>query len=232
MKWRALATDFDGTLATHSEVDEATRAAVAKFREKGGVVLLVTGRELKDFAALGLDLAMFDAVVAENGGLLLFPATGELRLLGAAPKQEFVDDLHRRGVGPISVGACVVATWEPHEVAVMEAIKHAGLELSIIFNKGAIMILPSGINKASGLAAALEAMQIPAEKVVGVGDAENDHAMIESCGLGVAVANALPALKERADHVTRGDHGAGVVELIEGLLSGAFDTFSRQKLSP
>ena len=38
------------------------------------------------------------------------------------------------------------------------------------------------------------------------------------CECSVAVANALPALKEAADLVTRGDHGAGVAELIDELL--------------
>src|SRR4029434_4408045 len=109
--------------------------------------ILVTGRELRDFASMGLDLKPFDAVVAENGVVLLFPASGEMKLLGAAPKPEFIEDLHRRGVAPISVGACVIATWEPHEMDVMQAIKDAHLELQVIFNKGAVMILPSGVNK-------------------------------------------------------------------------------------
>ena len=48
-----------------------------------------------------------------------------------------------------------MATWEPHQATVLDVIKKLGLELEIIFNKGAVMILPSGINKATGLAAAL-----------------------------------------------------------------------------
>src|SRR5262249_25297866 len=53
---------------------------------------------------------------------------------------------------------------------------------------------------------------------VGVGDAENDHAFLALCEGSVAVANALPAVKEKADLVTRGDHGAGVEELIARLV--------------
>ena len=226
-KWRALATDYDGTIATHGHVDDATHAALRRLKSAGAPVLLVTGRELRDFPGLNVDLSLFDVVVAENGGLLFFPGSNETRLLGAAPKPEFIDCLHRRGVGPISVGACIVATWEPHEVVVMETIKDLGLELSVIFNKGAVMILPTGINKASGLEAALETLHLDAAEVVAVGDAENDHAFLEACGLRVAVANALPALKEHADHVTAAGHGAGVVELIGGLLGGAFDHFRR-----
>jgi hydroxymethylpyrimidine pyrophosphatase-like HAD family hydrolase len=228
MKWRAVATDYDGTSATHGKPDAVALDALRRFREAGGAAILVTGRELRDFASMGVDLKPFDAVVAENGGVVLFPESGEMKLLGAAPKPEFIEELHRRGVAPISVGACIVATWEPHEMAVMETIKNAHLELHIVFNKGAVMILPANVNKASGLAAALEALKIPPGETVGVGDAENDHAMLESCGLGVAVSNALPALKERADHVTEASHGAGVAELIDALLAGHFDRFARK----
>jgi hydroxymethylpyrimidine pyrophosphatase-like HAD family hydrolase len=80
------------------------------------------------------------------------------------------------------------------------------------------MVLPTGINKASGLTRALERMGLSPENAVGIGDAENDHAFLRLCACGVAVANALPSLKEAADLVTRADHGAGVEELIDELL--------------
>ena len=54
--------------------------------------------------------------------------------------------------------------------------------------------------------------------VVGIGDGENDHSLFDACGLGVAVANAVPALKERAAWVTKGARGDGVIELIERIL--------------
>jgi hydroxymethylpyrimidine pyrophosphatase-like HAD family hydrolase len=93
-------------------------------------------------------------------------------------------------------------------------IRDVGLELQIIFNKGAVTVLPSGINKASGLAAALEELEISPHYVVGVGDAENDHAFLRACGCAAAVANALPMLKESADVITEATRGAGVSELM------------------
>ena len=81
------------------------------------------------------------------------------------------------------------------------------------------MILPTGVNKASGLSAALKRMKIAPQHVVGVGDAENDHAFLETCGVAVAVANALPTLKEHADLITRGARGQGVIELIERMIA-------------
>jgi hydroxymethylpyrimidine pyrophosphatase-like HAD family hydrolase len=74
------------------------------------------------------------------------------------------------------------------------------------------------VNKATGLLAALKHLGLSARDVVGVGDAENDHAFLTECECAVAVANALNTLKDRADVVTRGKQGAGVEELIEQLL--------------
>jgi hydroxymethylpyrimidine pyrophosphatase-like HAD family hydrolase len=103
---------------------------------------------------------------------------------------------------------------------VLEAIRTFGLELQVIFNKGSVMILPSGVNKATGLKRTLKVLGIPPEEVIGVGDAENDHALLEFCGLSAAVANALPALKERANLVLASAHGEGVTELIGLVLGG------------
>lgn len=80
------------------------------------------------------------------------------------------------------------------------------------------MVLPEGVDKATGLAAALTDLGISVEAVVGVGDAENDIEFLTACGCGVAVANALPSVKSSANFVTRGAHGAGVAEIIDYLL--------------
>ena len=104
----------------------------------------------------------------------------------------------------------IVATWEPNEAKVLQAVRELGLELNIIFNKGAVMVLPAGVNKASGLQAALDALGLSALNCVAVGDAENDMAFLEIAGASVAVANAVPMLKEPAAWVTEGDRGRGV----------------------
>jgi hydroxymethylpyrimidine pyrophosphatase-like HAD family hydrolase len=218
MRYRALATDYDGTLATDGQVDEATLAALDRLRDSGRRLILVSGRELPDLRSVFPQLDRFDLAVLENGGLLYRPADARACPLADPPPAGFVEALRRRGVGPISVGSVIVATWEPHQGAVLETIRELGLELQVIFNKGAVMVLPAGVNKATGLCAALDALGLEGAEVVGVGDAENDHAFLDLCGCTVAVANALPAVKERADFVTRADHGAGVVELVDRML--------------
>ncbi len=116
------------------------------------------------------------------------------------------------------MGAAIVATWEPHSQTVLDVIRDLGLEMQVIFNKGAVMVLPAGVNKATGLTAALREMRFSPHNVVGVGDAENDHSFLKLCEFSAAVANALPAIKESADLVTTGDHGAGVAELIAAMI--------------
>jgi HAD superfamily hydrolase (TIGR01484 family) len=91
----------------------------------------------------------------------------------------------------------IIATWRPQEARVLEIIREFGLELQIIFNKDAVMLLPSGVNKSSGSQAALDELRLSPYNVVGIGDAENDHAFLDCCECAVAVANAIPSLKER-----------------------------------
>jgi hydroxymethylpyrimidine pyrophosphatase-like HAD family hydrolase len=110
---------------------------------------------------------------------------------------------------------------------VVRAIRELGLEWHVIFNKDAVMALPADISKATGLLAALKAVDALPRRTVGVGDAENDEAFLRLCGVSVAVDNALPALKEMADVVTAGAQGDGVRELIDRLLSGHLDTVAR-----
>jgi hydroxymethylpyrimidine pyrophosphatase-like HAD family hydrolase len=219
MRYFALATDYDGTLATHGQVDQETVDALKRLRESGRKLLLVTGRHLDDLEQVFPQMDWFDCVVAENGALLYFPATRETQLLGDRPSEAFIQALQAHNVEPLGVGQVIVSTWEPHETVVLETIRDLGLELQVIFNKGAVMVLPSGINKATGLKAALDRMELSVHNVVAIGDAENDHAFLAACECSVAVANALPMLKEKADWVTQGSRGAGVVELIDQLVS-------------
>jgi HAD superfamily hydrolase (TIGR01484 family) len=218
MRYLTLCTDYDGTLATEGRVFPETAAAVEQLIASGRKPVLVTGRELDELKTVCSCLHLFDWVVAENGALLYDPKTDTETPLAERPPDAFVAALRARGVERISVGRVIIATWEPWETVVLETIKDHGLELQVIFNKGAVMILPAGVNKASGLLAALGKMGLSAHNAVGIGDAENDHALLAMCECGVATANALPTLKEAADFVTTGERGAGVAELIQGLL--------------
>jgi phosphoglycolate phosphatase (TIGR01487 family) len=219
MRYLVLATDYDGTIAHHGAIAPPTIDALRRLQASGRHVVLVTGRELDELIPLVPCMDVFSRVVAENGALLFDPRTGHRKALGEPPPEAFVRELERRGVTPLSVGKSVVATFEPHETTVLATIRDLGLELKVIFNKGAVMVLPSDVNKATGLAVALAELGVTRREVVAVGDAENDHALFEFAAYAAAVDNAIPALKERADLVLPHPHGEGVVTLVDAMLA-------------
>jgi hydroxymethylpyrimidine pyrophosphatase-like HAD family hydrolase len=227
MRYLALATDYDGTLAKDGRVDETALDALERFRDSGRRLILVTGRELDELLEVFPHVDLFERVVAENGALIYRPAAREEKLLGEPPPPALVEAIRKRGVSPISVGRGIIATVEPHQVAILDAIHELGVEWQVIFNKGSVMVLPSGVNKATGLSAVLEELNLSPHNVVGVGDAENDHAFLALSEFSVAVANALPTVKERADFVTAGARGDGVVELIDRILDDDLADLSR-----
>jgi hydroxymethylpyrimidine pyrophosphatase-like HAD family hydrolase len=217
MRYTALAVDYDGTIAHDGVVPPHVVDGLRRLRETGRRLLLVTGRELPELLSVFPQIAVFDRVVAENGALLYRPESGEKEELGDAPPAGMIAQLQARGV-PLSIGQSIVATVEPHETAVLEVIRDLGLERQVIFNKGAVMILPAGVNKASGLAVALKELALSPRNVVACGDGENDHALLESSEYSVAVANAIQTLKDRADRVTAEKRGDGVLEIIADLI--------------
>jgi HAD superfamily hydrolase (TIGR01484 family) len=218
MRYASLASDYDGTLASEGVVFPRTLAALERLKASGRKLILATGRDLDDLLKVFPEHALFDRVVADNGAVLYSPATRETRVLAEAPSREFVDTLRQRHVEPLTVGQVIVATVEPHDVTVLTVIRELGLELQVIYNRGSVMVLPSGINKSTGLAEALSELRLSSENVVGIGDGENDHSLLKACALGVAVANAISSLKTEADWTTTQEDGKGVEELIDRLL--------------
>jgi hypothetical protein len=218
MNFLVLATDYDGTLASDGRVLDSTISALEKVRQSGRKLVLVTGRELAPLLRAFPRYDLFEWIVAENGAVLYCPHTGEQRLLTEPVPQALSDELRRRGIDEFSVGDGILAAWHPHECTVLETLRDLKIDRQIIFNKGAVMVLPTGVNKASGLTAALDKMKISHHNTVAVGDAENDIPMLVQCECSVAVSNALDTVKQRADFIENKDHGAGVEQLIDELL--------------
>jgi len=218
MRFAALATDYDGTLAQDGVVSPAAIQALKQFQDSGRRVILVTGRTLQSLVGVFPNLELFDLIVAENGSTLYNPSNQAQRILAEAPPQVFLEALRRRGVSTLEVGHVIVATLESEKRNVLEAIRETGLELQIIFNKGSLMVLPSGTNKATGLQTAADELSLSLHSIAGIGDAENDHAFLAACEFSAAVSNALPALKKRVQLVTDGASCDGVIELVQRIV--------------
>jgi HAD superfamily hydrolase (TIGR01484 family) len=219
MRYLALAVDFDGTAAIDDRLSDSAAAAVERLRVSGRRAVLVTGRRVSDLVRLCPRLELFDLIVAENGAVLYDPRQRDEIPLAAPLPTAFVERLLQRGVEPLELGSVIVATHEPHGAVMLDVIRELGLEVQVVFNRSAIMALPPGINKGSGLQLALRKLGLSQHEAVAIGDAENDHSLLDCSECGVAVANAVDSLKRRAAFVTLGANGDGVAELIDDLIA-------------
>jgi hydroxymethylpyrimidine pyrophosphatase-like HAD family hydrolase len=215
--FHAVAIDYDSTLTSAPRPTAEVLAAVRAVRDAETTVLLVTGRILSELRADFPDVDRhFDAIVAENGAVLSQARDGDRPLLDpVAP--ELYRALIARGV-PVRAGQVLLATEAMYDAIVSEEIGRLGLECQVERNRHALMVLPGGVTKGTGLVAALEERGLSAHSTVAIGDAENDHTLLNACEVGVAVANAVDALKAHADVILESPDGAGVTDF----LSGAF----------
>ncbi len=212
--FRAVAVDFDGTLTAAGRVHPDALAAIDETRSAGRRVVIVTGRILPELLAVFPDAGQrSDVIVAENGAVLAHGC--RRRSLAAPVPGELAAALARRGV-TVRCGDVLLACAGEDEPTVLEEVRRLGLECQLIRNRAELMVLPAGVSKATGLAAALADLGISVHNAVAVGDAENDHSLLEAAELGVAVGNAVPALKARADIVLSEHDGAGVAAFLRG----------------
>ncbi len=218
MRYLALVTDYDGTIASGGQMTDAAAASIERLRTSGRRAILATGRRLDDLLAILPHVHSFDYVVAENGAVVYEPRSRRETLLTIPPSPELIERLKGMGV-PIDVGRAVVATWLPHHHAVLQAIQETGLDLHLTFNRSAVMVLPTGVDKATGMVHALRKLGLSSHEAVGIGDAENDHSFLDRCECAVAVANATPSIRKLAAFVTKGAAADGVTELIDQLIS-------------
>ncbi|MGA7794859.1 MAG: HAD hydrolase family protein [Candidatus Acidiferrales bacterium] len=212
MKFSVLALDYDGTIARNGSLDPDVRSAIADVRSRGIAVVLVTGRNLEELRQMTGGLGFVDAVVAENGAVLSF-SSGNSRSLGHPAPPIFLDELRRRGI-EFKAGQCVVETNAECATQVVEVIRELELPLTLVFNRGRLMMLPQAISKGTGLREALTMMRLSPHNAIGIGDAENDHDLLAVCEFGVAVGWGSNVLQASADDVLPGDDPSAVAEYI------------------
>ena len=217
MKLGAIAVDYDGTIAIEGTFDPSVRDAIGMARQQGIAVILVTGRRLSDLRRVAGDLACFDAVVGENGAVLEFPASGRHVTIAHAPPPTFIEELQRRHVEHVA-GEVVIETDAARAEAVLGAVRQLQLPLILAFNRSRLMVLPQGATKSRGLHNALRALQLSIHNTVGIGDAENDHDLLDACEVGVAVAWGSPALRAVADEVVEGSGPPDVADYIRRII--------------
>jgi len=209
VKLSLLALDYDGTIAERDRLAPEVQQALLEVHREDLAVVLVTGRILSDLERQLPTLDLFAAVVAENGAVLYFPSTGRSTRLARPTDPLLLAELARRSVS-YRAGESVVELEGGDAPVALEAIRTLELPLALVFNRERLMVLPQSVSKASGLREAARALRVSLHNAVALGDAENDHDMLDVCELGVAVAWGSPALRRAADQVLPGDGPAAV----------------------
>ncbi|HLC43124.1 MAG TPA: HAD family hydrolase [Methylomirabilota bacterium] len=215
MLFKALACDYDGTLASEDRIGQAALSALEQARQAGLRLILVTGRTFFELTRVCERLDLFDAVVAENGGVIYFPGPGVLRDQAPPPPSRLLAELDRRGIS-FQAGRVIVGVGRGDEEKVNEALGAAGVNLQRCYNRAALMLVPAGISKGEGVRLVIRELGLSFHDVLALGDAENDVDFFEACGWAGCPANAVPALWERADWIFSGDDGEGIAQAIAG----------------
>ena len=212
MKFGVLALDYDGTIARSGVLDPEVRTAIAEVRKRGIAVVIVTGRILAELEQVAGDLHFVDAVVGENGAVIWF-ANGHTRQLAYSTSTKFLQELSRRGL-EFKAGQCVVELDAAAAPQVLAVIRELELPLVLLFNRGRLMVLPQAVSKGSGLREALATLRLSVHNAIAIGDAENDHDLLATAELGVAVSWGSRLLQEAADEVLQGDGPTAVAAYI------------------
>jgi hypothetical protein len=138
-----------------------------------------------------------------------------VRLAAPPVSTELEAALRQRNV-PLRRGRVLLDTYADYDHVVLEEVARLGLDCQIVRNRHALMITPAGITKGSGLVDVLGDLGVSRHSAIGIGDAENDHALLDACEIGVAVANAVPSLRAHADLVLAEPNGTGVAGFLRG----------------
>jgi hypothetical protein len=216
MKLSVLALDYDGTIAHDGRANASVLGAIADARRRNVIVILATGRILDDLRRVAGDLRFVDGVVAENGALIHFPATGHTTILAPLIPQAFVARLEELGI-PSRAGQCLVDADAGSAHRILDVIRELERPLVLSFNRSRVMAHAQGVSKATGLGAALNTLRSSPHNTVAVGDAENDHALLRFAEVGAAVEWGSPSLKAAADLVLTGSDPSAVGDFIRGL---------------
>lgn len=239
-----IALDLDGTLLDEERmISERNQQAIKKALAAGKIVCIATGRGIKSALEHVQILGLNGPYVTANGSEVWADETTLLsrhnlehsmvaRLIevadrlniwywsytqdGLLSRENFDGDIERvnwlklgfydEDVSKLKAAYSVIKDWP-------------GLEISNSHPKN-IEINPPGINKAVGLRVVCERLGLSMSEVIACGDSLNDTEMIKAVGLGVAMGNAQPEVKQVADAVTVTNEEHGVAETIETYLLG------------
>ena len=210
-----VAVDVDGTLYDGTGVAPEAVAALRRCRDRGDLVMIVTGRRFETLADVVPEvLELCELVVGEEGGVLVDVASGTITLLAAALEPALLAALVDAGVPDLDVGHVVVGGPFSHFDEFERARDLVGSNRHLVVNKQSVALAPAGCNKATGLSAAIAARGAEGRPIIAIGDAANDLPMFAIATHPYAVANADHAVHLADIPLTRASVGRGVAEAL------------------
>ncbi|WP_267496976.1 phosphoglycolate phosphatase [Candidatus Methanoliparum sp. LAM-1] len=210
-----MAIDIDGTLTNKDRILNPN--ALDKIQRLSIPVVLVSGNVACFVSAISRLIDASEEIVAENGGVVKLSYDGEEIILG--DKNLCIKAYnHLKNFLDVKL---IDMRYRLSEVTIKSGIdiKMANdilkeFDVEIVDSGFAIHIKKRGINKMTGLSYLAGKKGWNIDRMVAIGDSENDLEMIKGVGFGIAVGNSDEDLKMHADYVTKGRYGDGVVEAL------------------
>lgn len=247
MNCKAVITDLDRTLLrTDKTLSEYTAKVLRRVKEKDIKIIAATARPKRSVIEYN-DTVGFDALVCLNGAEIIFGDTQEERCIPHNVAEKLLKDVCATGEYVISAeisgvlyANAVFPQWESvlytdfpllpkgsiHKLIfsysdeALHVIRNA-LPDSLyctVANKQLIQIMNKKATKLNGISKVLNTFKISPEEAIFFGDDNDDLEAIKTCGIGVAVQNAIPEVKAAADVVVDTNENDGVAKFIEQLL--------------
>ncbi len=214
-----LALDLEGTLAQDGQISLENWDALRQAKMAGLTLILTTGSRLARFIDTGPYDELFEAIVAENGAVVYFPRRDSRELPFGRLSPQLSDKVQALNI-PLEQGEALIATRTPHDRALLNALRGAQGGAAVEYNREAVMLLPSGATKGTGLQYALQELGFSARNVVACGEAENDRSLFETAELAVAMPHALAEIQKLADVALPPTQANPIQNLVTDLLAG------------
>lgn len=237
-KIEVICSDVDGTLlSSNKELTEQNLDAILQWQQAGNYFGIVSGRQISGIKKVYVDKFNPDFVIGLNGGYIKNLA-GDVIFNNISLEHQRLLIVRLEALNILQIH--VTKAGKTTNINITEFIPTPEIEkISIVLNSKAesdnlmkklidlplnitqsdyryIEISEGGISKLSGIKTAIGSENL--NKVAAVGDFYNDIEMITAAGVGVAMANAVPEVKEAADMITTSNDDDGIAHLINKLL--------------
>ena len=230
MQYQVIVLDLDGTLTnSKKEITEPTRQALIDIQKNGKTVVLASGRPINGVAPLAKQLGLQDFggyMLSFNGARVTRCSDGKIIYNKQIPPEmirpicDIVRSYAEQGVDLITyTDTTIISAIAPNQYTRIES----GINRMEIYQPDDFIylsepyfleIMPQNIDKAHSLQKLLNSIGLTADSMICCGDGFNDLSMIEYAGLGVAMENAQPIIKDSADFITRSNDEDGVLHVV------------------